>query len=174
MATPVSPAVEEKKKSADVLVDAISTASEKASIAAPYGLRRRLKNRHAQMIAIGGVIGTGLFLGTAGSLSQGGPGGLLLGYLVVASVCFCVMTCLGEMVTYLPIAGGYITLATRCVDPALGFAIGWSNCYSGCIAIPAEIAAVAILVNYWTSDINNAVWITICLVRIPKFRASLY
>lgn len=51
------------------------------------GLQRQLKNRHAQMISIGGVIGTGLFLGTAGSLASAGPAGLLLGYLIVSSVC---------------------------------------------------------------------------------------
>ncbi|GJJ13090.1 hypothetical protein Clacol_007340 [Clathrus columnatus] len=51
------------------------------------GLQRKLKTRHAQMISIGGVIGTGLFLGTASSLAHGGPGGLLLGYLAVSSVC---------------------------------------------------------------------------------------
>ncbi|GJJ09258.1 hypothetical protein Clacol_003480 [Clathrus columnatus] len=142
-------------------------------------LRRELKNRHTQMIAIAGVIGTGLFVGTAGSLANGGPGGLLLGYLVLSTVCYSVMVCLGELVTYLyyrlafsepfelisprPIPGGQISLASRCVDPALGFAMGWTMWCSGAIGIPSEASAAAILVNFWTTTISNAVWITICL-----------
>jgi yeast amino acid transporter len=66
-------------------------------------LQRQLKNRHVAMISIGGVIGTGLFLGTATSLKNGGPVGLLLGYSLVGSICFAVMISLGEMIAYLPV-----------------------------------------------------------------------
>lgn len=89
-------------------------------------LKRQLKSRHIAMISIGGVIGTGLFLGTAGALANGGPLGLLLGYLAVGSICYCVMVSLGEVVAYLPIPGGHITLSERFVDPAMGFALGWN------------------------------------------------
>ncbi|KIJ47922.1 hypothetical protein M422DRAFT_248504 [Sphaerobolus stellatus SS14] len=150
--------MEEPKKievSADVSVN-FGNSSEELP---PQGLRRELKNRHTQMIAIAGVIGTG----TAGSLANGGPAGLLLGYLVLSTVCYSVMVCLGELVTYLPIPGGHISLATRCVDPALGFAMGWTMWYAGVIGVPAEASAAAILVNYWTTTVSNAVWITICL-----------
>jgi amino acid transporter len=74
--------------------------------------------------SIGGVIGTGLFLGTAKSLAAGGPLGLLLGYMIVSSACVAVMLCLGELTTLLPVAGGQVTLAGRFVDPALAFAMG--------------------------------------------------
>ncbi|KIJ33471.1 hypothetical protein M422DRAFT_35495 [Sphaerobolus stellatus SS14] len=130
------------------------------------GLQRTLKNRHAQMISIGGVIGTGLFLGTAGSLANGGPGGLLLGYLVVSSVCVGVMISLGELLTFLPIAGGQVTLSGRFVDPALAFAMGWNYWYSWIVTLPAELSASAVLVNYWITSVNNAVWITICLIVV--------
>lgn len=129
---------------------------------AQYGhLHRQLKNRHIQMISIGGVIGTGLFLGTSTSLANGGPVGLFLGYTIMSSVCIGVMLSLGELVTYLPIAGGHITLSGRFVDPALAFAMGWNYWYSWVIALPAELSAAAVLVNYWNKSINNAVWITI-------------
>ena len=74
--------------------------------------------------SIGGVIGTGLFLGTARSLAAGGPLGLLLGYLIVSSACVSVMLCLGELTTLLPVPGGQVTLAGRFVDPAMAFAMG--------------------------------------------------
>ena len=77
--------------------------------------------------SIGGVIGTGLFLGTAGSLENGGPVGLLLGYSVVGTITYCVMISLGEMIAYLPIPGGHIALAERFVDPAFAFTMVSGN-----------------------------------------------
>lgn len=124
-------------------------------------LHRGLKNRHAQMISIGGVIGTGLFLGTAKSLAAGGPLGLLLGYAIVSSACVSVMLCLGELTTLLPVPGGQVTLSGRFIDPAMAFAMGWNYWYSWTITLPAELSAAAVLINYWNDDINNAAWITV-------------
>jgi amino acid transporter len=89
------------------------------------GLQRSLKPRHIQMIAIGGVIGTGLFLGTANDLAHGGPAGLLLGYCIMASLLYSVMVALGEMAAQFPLAGGQFALAGRFVSPELSFAMGW-------------------------------------------------
>ena len=61
------------------------------------------------MISIGGVIGTGLFLGTATALHNGGPLGLLLGYMTMGSVCYAVMCSMGEMIAYLPLPGGHVS-----------------------------------------------------------------
>ncbi|KAF8522912.1 amino acid permease [Hysterangium stoloniferum] len=97
--------------------------SERDELADGPGLQRKLQNRHIQMIAIGGVIGTGLFLRTAQTLATGGPAGLFLGYLTFSSVCISVMLALGELVIFLPVPGGHITLAGRFVDPALSFAV---------------------------------------------------
>lgn len=142
-------------------------------------LHRQLKNRHIAMISIGGVIGTGLFLGTAGALSNGGPAGLLLGYTIMGTITYAVMVCLGEIVAYLPIAGGHIKLAERIVDPALSFAMGWNYWYNWAITLPAELSAASVLINYWISPerVNNGVWITICLVvvvGINMFGARAY
>jgi len=129
-------------------------------------LQRQLKNRHIAMISIGGVIGTGLFLSTATSLRNGGPIGLLLGYMVVGSICYSVMISLGEMVAYLPIAGGHIKLAERFFDPALSFTMGWNYLYNWVIILPAELSAASVLIDFWISSdkVNNAVWITVCLI----------
>ncbi|KAK0198659.1 amino acid permease [Armillaria mellea] len=140
-------------------------------------LVRQLKNRHIAMISIGGVIGTGLFLGTATSLRHGGPVGLLLGYITVGTICWSVMVSLGEMVAYLPIPGGHIKLAERFVDPALSFTMGWNYWYNWTIILPAELSAAAILINYWNQSVNNSAWITICLVvvvTINMFGAGVY
>ncbi|POY76820.1 hypothetical protein BMF94_0072 [Rhodotorula taiwanensis] len=126
-------------------------------------LHRGLKGRHVQMISIGGVIGTGLFLGTANALRHGGPAGLLIGYAAIGSLCYAVMVSLGEMVAHLPVAGGHITLARRFVTPALGFAMGWNYWYNWVIVLPAELNAAAVLISYWSSA-NPAIWITVCLV----------
>ncbi|KAK7044142.1 hypothetical protein VNI00_007859 [Paramarasmius palmivorus] len=130
-------------------------------------LVRELKNRHVAMISIGGVIGTGLFLGSSTALRNGGPVGLLLGYIVVGSICWSMMISLGEMVSYLPIPGGHIALAERFFDPALSFAMGWNYCYNLVIGTPAELSAAAVLVEYWTkSNQLNPLWISICTVVI--------
>jgi len=129
-------------------------------------LVRQLKNRHVAMISIGGVIGTGLFLGTATSLSVGGPVGLLLGYIVMGTVCYSIMISLGEMIAYLPIAGGHITLAERFVDPSFSFAMGWNYWYNWVIVLPAELSAASVLIGFWNKTINGAVWITICMVVV--------
>ncbi|KAG2117799.1 amino acid permease [Suillus discolor] len=133
---------------------------------ARHTLQRKLKNRHVAMISIGGVIGTGLFVGTANSLRNGGPIGLLLGYIVMGSIVYCVMITLGEMVAYLPIPGGHIKLAERFVDPAFSFAMGWNYWYNWTIVSPAEISAAALLINYWDKTTNDSVWVVICLVVV--------
>lgn len=116
------------------------------------------------MISIGGVIGTGLFLGTATALMEGGPVGLLLGYTFMGTMCYCVMITVGEMISLLPIPGGHIRLAERFVDPAFSFAMGWNCWYCWTFTIPAELSAAATLIDYWNPGVNNAVWITVCLV----------
>ncbi|KAM0756257.1 amino acid transporter [Meredithblackwellia eburnea MCA 4105] len=127
-------------------------------------LQRQLKPRHIQMISIGGVIGTGLFLGTANALRHGGPLGLLMGYAAMGSICWAVMISLGEMVAHLPIPGGHLSLATRFIDPAFGFTMGWNYWYNWTIVLPAELNAAAVLIGYWNNKINPSVWIAVCLI----------
>lgn len=138
------------------------------SAAKSQGLHRGLKPRHVSLIAIGGVIGTGLFIGTGTALANGGPLGLWLGFSFVGIMIYLMMLGLGEMAAYLPITGGQLTFAGRFFDPALGFAITWSTTIHWALTCASELSAVAVLVNYWipSTDINNAVWITIGLVVV--------
>ncbi|CDR37735.1 CYFA0S01e16050g1_1 [Cyberlindnera fabianii] len=131
------------------------------------GLHRGLKSRHIQLIALGGCIGTGLFVGTGSSLAKCGPAGLLTGYLILATVIFFVMNMLGEMVCYLPQKGGAVSdLAKRYVGPDLGFATGWIYYYTFVILIATEVTAAAIVIEYWTKKVHVAVWIVIFLAVI--------
>ena len=118
-------------------------------------LRRSLQARHMNMIAIGGAIGTGLFLLSGGSVSTAGPGGAIVAYAVMGVLVYFLMTSLGEMATLLPISGSFETYATRFVDPALGFALGWNYwfCWATCVA--CELVAGSIIVKYWFPDINT-------------------
>ncbi|KAG1446094.1 hypothetical protein G6F56_009688 [Rhizopus delemar] len=87
---------------------------------------RGLSARHIQMISLGGCIGTGLFLNSGQNISTAGPAGALIAYIVIGLMVYCLMTCLGEMATYMPVSGSFNHYATRFIDPALGFALGWN------------------------------------------------
>ncbi|KAH7341415.1 amino acid permease/ SLC12A domain-containing protein [Rhizoctonia solani] len=129
-------------------------------------VHRRLKARHLAMIALGGTIGTGLFVGSGGALAKGGPVGTLLGYFIMGVVVYCMMIALGEMATLFPVSGGFTHYATRFIDPAVGFALGYNYWYSFAITLPTELTAAAIVIQYWNTSINAAVWITVLYVLI--------
>lgn len=116
------------------------------------GTKRDLQARHLQMIAIGGTIGTGLFLKSGGSIASAGPAGAFIAYLLIGIMVFCVMTGLGEVATYMPTSGAFTHYATRFVDPAFGFAVGWNYWFSWSITIGTELSAAAAIIAYWDQD----------------------
>lgn len=131
-------------------------------------MSRGLKSRHIQFIALGGTIGTGLFLGIGRAFSTGGPLSILLGYTFVGLAVFAMMMSLGEMATWLPLPGAIPQFATRYIEPAAGFATGWNTWYSNAITLCAEISAAATVIQYWQGarDINPAAWIGLILAII--------
>ncbi|KLT41895.1 amino acid permease [Cutaneotrichosporon oleaginosum] len=130
------------------------------------GVKRQLKQRHMAMIAIGGAIGTGLFIGSGSALATGGPVGLWLGYCLMSTMVYAMMVALGEVATLFPVAGAFTHYGSRFVDPALGFAVGINYWYSWAITLPTELVAVAIVISYWDASTNPAVYITVCMVAI--------
>ncbi|CAP91587.1 Dicarboxylic amino acid permease [Penicillium chrysogenum] len=122
--------------------------------------RRGLKQRHIQMIALAGTIGTGLFLATGKSLARGGPLSMLLAYSIVGMLICCVVFSVAELSALAPLSGGIIRHAEWFVDPALAFAQGWNSVYANAILLPAEMVACAVIIDFW-SDANHAVWICV-------------
>ncbi|KAK4939506.1 hypothetical protein LTR10_020215 [Elasticomyces elasticus] len=145
-----------------------------------YGyVSRGLKSRHIQFIALGGTIGTGLFLGIGRAFTQAGPLSVLLGYTFTGLAVFAMMMSLGEMATWLPLPGAIPQFCARYVDEAMGFAVGWNNWYSCAITLCAEISAASSVIQYWHGalHINVAAWISIILILIiclNIFAVSIY
>jgi len=115
-------------------------------------LVRGLKDRHVQLIAIGGAIGVGLFLGSATAISRAGPG-LVLAYAIGGLAVFFIMRALGELLMYRPVAGSFASYAEEFVGPWAGFTTGWSYWFMWVVTGMAEITAVAVYVHYWFPDI---------------------
>lgn len=122
----------------------MNTTKEKSN-----SLHRSLSTAQVSMIAIGGAIGTGLFLASGNSIYSAGPGGTLLAYLITGVMVYFLMTSLGEMAAYMPTSGSFYTYAARFVDPALGFALGYNYWYNWAITVASEIAAAALVMQFW-------------------------
>lgn len=112
-------------------------------------VKRSLKTRHLSMIAMGGSIGTGLFVASGSAISQAGPGGALVAYVGIGIMVYFLMTSLGEMATFMPVSGSFATYATRFVDPAMGFALGWNYWFNWAITLAVDISTTAIIVRFW-------------------------
>ena len=114
-------------------------------------LARRLSSRQVQMIAIGGTIGSGLFLGTGKSLSKGGPASLLICYAIIGVIVYLVMLSLGEMAAFMPISGSFGVYATRFINEPSGFAIQWNYWANDAISTAADLVATQLLIQYWSA-----------------------
>ncbi|KAH8082453.1 amino acid permease-domain-containing protein [Cristinia sonorae] len=139
----------------------------------------QLSRRHIGMISIGGVIGTGLFLGSNTALKNGGPVGALLGYFIIGTVVYCLCVSVGEMIAFLPNVGGVVGLADLYVDPAVGFSLGWAAWYNWSVTLPTEITAAAIVVQFWDKQhqISPAIWSAIFLIlatSVNLFSSRVY
>ncbi|MBU0437935.1 amino acid permease [Staphylococcus succinus] len=133
------------------------------------GIQRGLKDRHISMIAIGGCIGTGLFMTSGGAIHDAGALGALLAYAIIGAMVFFLMTSLGEMATYLPVSGSFSTYATRFVDPSLGFALGWNYWFNWVITVAADVTIAAQVIQYWTPLTGIPAWSWSCLFLIIIF-----
>lgn len=132
-------------------------------------LKRDLKSRHIAMISLGGTIGTGLFLASGASIAQAGPGGALVAYALIGIMVYFLMTSLGEMAAYMPSSGSFSTYASKFVDPAFGFAMGWNYWYNWAITIAAEISAVNLIMKYWFPNSSSILWTVLFIVVVLTF-----
>lgn len=129
------------KKPAQAIVEAAPDGDDE-------GYQKVLANRHVQMIAFGGAIGVGLFLGSAQRLHDAGPG-LVFAYAAAGIAAFFVMRALGELVLHKPTAGSFVSYAREFIGPWAGYASGWMYWLNWAMTGVAEITAVGIYMHYW-------------------------
>lgn len=132
-------------------------------------LQRHLGNRQIQLIAIGGTIGTALFVSIGGGLMEGGPGSLLIAFTLYSCLLGLVNNCLAEMVVYMPVSGSFVRMAGKWVDESFGFMAGWNFfLYEACL-IPFEISALNLVLTFWRDDIPAGAVCAACIVLYAVF-----
>ena len=129
-------------------------------------LKRNLLPRHLIMIALGGSIGTGLFLASGSSIAQAGPAGALLAYTLIAIIVYFLMCSLGEMACHRPTTGSFCEYSAKYVSPEFGFAMSWNYWFNWAITIAAEITAASLIMQFWFPETNTIIWCTIFFALI--------
>lgn len=134
-------------------------------------LTRALKSRHIFMLSLGGVIGTGLFMGSGVTIGSGGPMGAILAYLVAGLLMYLVMVCLGELSVQMPVSGSFQAHATRFIGPATGFMIGWVYWMSWASTVGLEFTAAGMLMTRWFPDVPIWLWSGLFVVVLFSLNA---
>ncbi|KAJ5712555.1 hypothetical protein N7493_009023 [Penicillium malachiteum] len=122
-------------------------------IAGSQDLHRKLRGREVQLFAIGGAIGTSLYVQMGEALPKGGPAGLFIAFLIWGTVMWAVNECFAEMVTFLPVPSPFIRFGSEWVDDALGFAMSWNFFFSMAFLVPFELVAMNIMITFWTDKV---------------------
>ncbi|KAF3992913.1 hypothetical protein FT663_00823 [Candidozyma haemuli var. vulneris] len=136
----------------------LSDIEKTAIITANSPLSRSLKDRHLQMIAIGGAIGTGLFIGSGKVLANGGPASVIIAYALIGGMIYSTVHALGELAVTFPVSGAFVTYNTRLLDPSWSFAMAWNYAMQWLVVLPLELVAAAITVQYWDEKTNSAIY----------------
>ncbi|KAF8432981.1 amino acid permease-domain-containing protein [Boletus edulis BED1] len=122
--------------------------------------KRAMQSRHLMMIAIGGTIGTGIFLSAGSAIALAGPASALLSYVVVGVFVYAVVITLGEMAAMFPVSGAFSVFGSRFVSPALGFTLGW-NYWLQC-----ELTAAAVILQFWAPQVQPWQWALVVIVPV--------
>lgn len=117
------------------------------------GVRRGLKTRHLSMLALAGIIGPGLLVGSGGALKTGGPASLIIGFGIIGILAFSIMQSLGEMTTLYPSGGAFTKLADRFVDKAFGVAVGWNYFIIWAAVLANEYNAICSIFTFWSDKV---------------------
>lgn len=134
------------------------------------GYQRGLGSRQVQMIAIGGAIGVGLFMGAGANIAKAGPS-ILLMYAMAGVVIFFIMRALGELLMYRPVSGSFAEYAREFLGPFFGFMTGWTYWLLWVVTGMAELTAAAIYIHYWFPDIPQ--WVSALVFLVVLFGVNL-
>lgn len=129
-------------------------------------LKRQLTTRHMTMIALGGSLGTGIFLTSGTALHMAGPAGALLAYLVMGAIVYLLMHSLGEMSSYRPIAGSFCQYASDYVSKPFGFAMGYNYWFNWAITVAVELVGSALIMTYWFPHVPTVDWCILFFVGV--------
>ncbi|MBS9335175.1 amino acid permease [Fructobacillus sp. M1-13] len=129
-------------------------------------MKQQLKTRHVSMIALGGSIGTGLFLTSGSSVAQAGPFGAIAAYIAIGIMVYFLMTSLGEMATFAPTSGSFAEYGNRFVDPAFGFALGWNYWFNWAITLAVDTVTVGLVAQFWLPQVPSWIFSAIALTLI--------
>ncbi|EGU83297.1 hypothetical protein FOXB_06148 [Fusarium oxysporum f. sp. conglutinans Fo5176] len=150
------------------------TAASSSTITHTSQLHHTLGNRQIQLIAIGGSIGTAVFISIGTGLAHGGPGSLFLAYTLYSAMVGLVNNCMAEMAVQHPVSGAFIRMAGHWVDEAFGFMVGWNFFLYEALRVPFEVPASNVVLKFWRDDIPVAAVVAACIVlcgviNAPKF-----
>ena len=120
-------------------------------------MNRGLKNRHLQLISLGGVIGSGYFLGTGYVLEKAGPAALLA-YLLGGVIVLCVMLCLAELAVEKPVSGSFVTYAREHISPTWACGVGWAYWTTWVAYVPSEMIAAGIIMKNFIPEVSQLWW----------------
>lgn len=129
-------------------------------------LAREMSARHIQMIALGGVIGTGLFLSSGYTIHQAGPSGTVIAYLIGALIVYAVMLCLGELSVAMPYTGAFHVYAKNLIGPATGFTVAILYWLTWTIAMGSEFTAAGLIMKRWFPQIPVWWWSLLFIIII--------
>lgn len=162
------PAIESETLTHEIAVDEeeLTDVQRAALRASNSQLSRSLKSRHLQMIAIGSSIGTGLFVGSGSALRTGGSAGLVIAWTLILTGVYATIQGLGELSVTLPVSGGFNLYATRFIEPAVGFAVGWNYFMQFFVLVPLELVAASLTIKYWNSTLNPDIFVAIFFVAV--------
>lgn len=129
-------------------------------------LKRAMKSRHLFMMSLGGIIGTGLFLGSGYAIGEAGPLGAIVAYLVGGLLMYLAMVCLGELSVFMPVSGSFQAHATRFIGPATGFVVGWIYWLSWALYVGLEFVAAGLLMKRWFPDVPVWIWCAVFVILL--------
>lgn len=124
-----------------------------SSIDPQSGVKRGLKTRHLSMMALAGIIGPGLLIGSGGALASGGPAALLIGFGVIGIIAFSIMQSLGELTTLYPSGGAFTGLADRFVDKGFAVSVGWNYFIIWFAVLANEYNVISSIVFFWSDKV---------------------